>query len=385
MSTTSSSPPSAEILTIGTELLLGETLDTNTGEIARGLRRIGLDVYRTATVGDNHERIAAALRESLGRATVVITTGGLGPTVDDPTREAAAAALGTDLEFDPALWAEIQERFARFGRTPTENNRRQAMIPQGARPILNPVGTAPAFMAETPTSLLISLPGVPAEMRWLMENEVFPLLRQRLDLPKTLFTRIVRVAGVGESWLDEQIRDLEEGSDPTVGVMAHPGRVDVRIATKAADAAEAEGRLRPVEREIRRRLGEAVYGADQDSLEAVTLAALGDRGWRLAAVERGTAGALALALRDVPVLSLPDADREPIEARLTLLMAAVGAHAGLSVEAETEGRHHRIEVGLLTPDGPHRWRASFGGSPELLGAWAASLALDHIRRRLSRD
>lgn len=387
MSTTSSSSPSAEILTIGTELLLGETLDTNTGEIARRLRRIGLDVYRTSTVGDNLERIAAALRESLGRAQVVITTGGLGPTVDDPTREAAAAALGTDLQFDERLWAEIEERFARFGRTPTENNRRQAMLPRGAQPILNPVGTAPAFLAETTSSVLIALPGVPAEMRWLMENEVEPLLRRRLDLPATLHTRVLRAAGVGESWLDEQIRDLELGSDPTVGLMAHPGRIDIRLAAKAVDKTEAWRRIEPIELEIRRRLGQAIYGADGDTLEGVTTAAIAGRGWRLATMERGTGGALAAALEGREIWSgglvLTAGAEAPTADRMQVWMEETGSESCLFAGLARTGPRAAIGVRWRSPEGALTWQGSYGGPPDYGPAWAVSAALDFVRRRLT--
>src|SRR5512135_2170348 len=138
--------PAAEIIAIGTELLLGEIQDTNTRYLARLLRDYGVDLYRTTIVGDNVDRIAHAIRESLSRCQIIITTGGLGPTVDDPTRQAVAMAAGTELEFQPQLWDQIQDRFERFGRNPTENNRRQAYIPRGAIAMENPVGTAPAFI-----------------------------------------------------------------------------------------------------------------------------------------------------------------------------------------------------------------------------------------------
>src|SRR5210317_331623 len=150
--------PTAEIITIGTELLLGETIDTNTRYIARALRDEGVDLYRTSTIGDNPERIAEIVREGLQRAEIIITTGGLGPTVDDPTREAVALAMDVKTEFKPELWEQIQERFQRHGRTPTENNKRQAYIPEGAVPIENSVGTAPAFIGETKKHAIISLP-----------------------------------------------------------------------------------------------------------------------------------------------------------------------------------------------------------------------------------
>ena len=143
------SEPSAEIITIGTELLLGEIVDTNTAVLAQALRSIGLDVFHTSTVGDNAERIAHAVRQSLERSQVVITAGGLGPTIDDATRDGIALALDVPTEFHDDLWQHIQELFARFGRKPTENNRRQAFLPIGALPLKNPVGTAPAFIVET--------------------------------------------------------------------------------------------------------------------------------------------------------------------------------------------------------------------------------------------
>ena len=145
--------PTAEIITIGTELLLGETVDTNTRHIAQALRGLGVDLYRTQTVGDNAGRIAEAVGAALQRADIVITTGGLGPTVDDPTRQAIADAAGVTLEFHPELWEQIVARIARYGRTPTENQKRQAYIPQGGMVIENPVGTAPAFIVETPSHL----------------------------------------------------------------------------------------------------------------------------------------------------------------------------------------------------------------------------------------
>ncbi len=156
--------PKAEIITIGTEILLGEIVDTNSRFIARALRDEGVDLYWTSTVGDNPERIAEAVRSGMERSEIIISTGGLGPTVDDPTRDAVALALGVETEFREELWQQVIDRFARFGREPTQNNRRQAYVPQGAIAIENPVGTAPAFIVETKKNAIIALPGVPREM-----------------------------------------------------------------------------------------------------------------------------------------------------------------------------------------------------------------------------
>ncbi|MGD8823085.1 MAG: molybdopterin-binding protein, partial [Anaerolineales bacterium] len=216
----------AEIIAIGTELLLGNTLDTNTHYLANLLRRLGVDLFRTSMVGDNAERIAQTVHESLTRAELVITSGGLGPTIDDATREGIARALDRPLEFQPVLWEQIKDRFKRYGRQPTENNRRQAYIPQGAQPLENPVGTAPAFYIEIDNQIVISLPGVPGELTNLAEHALIPLIRSRMETQYVILTRIVRTAGVGESWLDQIIQDLEYGHNPTVGLSAQPGRVD---------------------------------------------------------------------------------------------------------------------------------------------------------------
>ncbi|MGH2627404.1 MAG: competence/damage-inducible protein A, partial [Anaerolineales bacterium] len=271
----------AEILTIGTELLLGEIVDTNTAELARALRGVGADLYRTTTVGDNVELIAQAVRESLTRSEVVLTTGGLGPTVDDPTREAIAQALGVATEFHPELWEQILERFARFSRRPTPNNRRQAYLPAGAQALENPVGTAPGFVIEREGRVVIALPGVPAEMRYLLENRVLPFLRDRFQLEDVIEVSVLRTAGAPESWLDDRIQDLERLANPTVGVSAHPGRVDIRITAKARGVELARAMIAPLEQELRRRLGDAVYGSGADTLEAAVADRLLRRDWRL--------------------------------------------------------------------------------------------------------
>ncbi len=288
--------PDAEILTIGTELLLGEITDTNTAVIARSLRDLGINLFRTATVGDNAQRIAELLRERFGHVQIIITTGGLGPTVDDPTREAVALALGVPTVFVPELWEQILDRFQAFGRTPGENNRRQAYIPEGAHWIENPVGTAPAFWVDANGTLVVSLPGVPAEMGHLLEHAVLPLIRTRYDLGEVIRARIVRTAGLGESRLDEQIDDLERLTNPTVGVSAHPGRVDIRITARAASNKAAEGLIAPVVSQLQSLLGQHIYGFDKETLEDAMLGEADAKGWRVTSLEAGSAGALEFAL-----------------------------------------------------------------------------------------
>jgi len=378
----------AEIITIGTEILLGEITDTNTRVIARALRDLGLDLYRTVTVGDNLERIAAAVRESLARSQVVLTTGGLGPTVDDPTREAIAQAVGVRLDFRPELWEEIQERFSRYGRTPTENSRRQAFIPSGAIAVSNPVGTAPAFIVEAGEASIISLPGVPEEMAALLEGAVVPYLQRRFALQSIIVTRVLRTSGVGESALDEKIGDLERLANPTVGLSAHPGRVDIRLTAKAIDRAAAADLLLPVERTIRERVGEAVYGTDDETLEQVTAQALRRRGWRLATVEYGTGGALSAGLAGGGGAHAggevhPDAvSAEDLRAAVGRIRKETMAEAALGVSLQRRPPRHDLAIRLITPDGEAELHPSYGGAPENAVRWAVSLALDLLRRRL---
>lgn len=250
--------PTAEIITIGTELLLGETQDTNTREIARALGSIGVDLFRTTTVGDNPARIAEAIRECLTRADIVITTGGLGPTVDDPTRLAAAEALDRELIFQDELWEEIVEKFADYGKEPTENNRRQAYLPEGAEVLDNPWGTAPAFAVRSGDSVLIALPGVPEEMRGLLEEEVAPYLQETFDLQEVILSRSIMTSGVGESKVDHLLDPHERMENPTVGLAAHRDGVEVRITAKAASRRKAHGMIDKVEEEIRELLREWV-------------------------------------------------------------------------------------------------------------------------------
>src|SRR5574342_1101880 len=252
--------PSAEIITIGTEILLGEIVDTNTRYIARTLRGMGVDLYRTITIGDNVERIAEAIHNAMNRADIVITTGGRGPTVDDPTREAVAKAAGVELEFREDLWQQVVAVISRYGRKPSENQKRQAYIPRGAIAIPNPVGTAPCFIVETERNAVISLPGVPNEMEHILHESIIPYLQKRFQLDEIIKIRVLHCSGLGEGMIDEKIADLETLSNPTVGLAAHTGVVDVRIAAKAKSESEADEMIAQVEADVRQRLEDVVFG-----------------------------------------------------------------------------------------------------------------------------
>jgi nicotinamide-nucleotide amidase len=378
--------PSAEIITIGTEILLGEIVDTNAHFLARCLRDIGVDLYRKTSVGDNARRIAQAVQQALDRCDIVITTGGLGPTVDDPTREAVALAMGVATEFRPDLWEQIQERFTRYGRQPTENNKRQAYVPQGSIAIENPVGTAPAFIVEAGNKAIISLPGVPREMEYLMKNAVLPYLRQHYTLKGIIKARVLHTAGAGESQIDDHIDDLERFSNPTVGLAAHSGQVDVRITAKAASEVEADAMIREVEATIRQRLGNWVYGADGETLEEMAIQHLQQRGWSLTVVESDLGGKLLRRLaessgvfRGGEMLAERPKDGEALLAVTENYRQARGADVGLGVAIYPHGEKQDVQVALITPEGQRTLQRPYGGPPEYAPRWALHHSLDILR------
>ena len=370
----------AEIVTIGTELLLGEIVDSNAADIAAQLPAIGVDHYYTTTVGDNEERIGCALQTALGRSDVVITTGGLGPTVDDVTRQAVAKATGRELAFLPEVFEQIEAYFAKRGYTMGATNRRQAFFPQDAVVIENPVGTAPAFLVRVGAKAIISLPGVPHEMRHLLHQWVLPYLSRNLEQGAVILSRMVHTAGVGESTVGEYISDMMQGENPTVGTRAHPGQVDVCITAKAATPKEALELLAAGEIQVRERLESFVYGVDEETLATVVIGDLRKRGLSLALVEPYTGGLIARHLLAVEggdsvlvSVSTPLDGSVPAEGVGTPATevdgdAALGAASSCRKEFGTDlalavleggGEEPLIYVALAAPDGGHlnQWRA----------------------------
>lgn len=380
--------PIAEIIAIGTELLLGEIQDTNTTWLARRFRDAGIDLYRTTTIGDNAARIAAVIQEAAVRSDMIITTGGLGPTVDDPTREAVSLAAGVEPVFSPILWEQIQNRFARFNRQATENNRRQAYIPTGATAIENPVGTAPAFRTEIGSCVVISLPGVPREMEHLFEYTVLPYLRERFNLQSTIKAYVLHAAGIGESQVDEWIGDLERLSNPTVGLAAHAGQIDIRITAKAASEEEAELLIKPVADEIRRLVGDAIYGAEEDTLEEIVLHQLQLKGWTLGIAECGLNGDIAQRIAACKsdgqhtLVVNEFCDYALLENRVNQLAIENRVQVALGASLVHGAEKQTLTLVLHTPLGEYHTIRSYGGPPAMGPGWAVNTALDFLRRNL---
>jgi nicotinamide-nucleotide amidase len=383
--------PILEIITIGTELLLGEIQDTNSTHIARTLRDYGIDIYRINTIGDNPGRIAAALREAMSRADIVITTGGLGPTVDDPTRGAVAEATERPLMFQTALWEDIKERFKAYGHEPTDNNKRQAFIPKGALPVHNPVGTAPCFIVEGADSCVISLPGVPHEMEQILNDAILPFLIKKYDLQtQTIKAVVLHTASMGESTIDDIIGDLETYSNPTVGLLAHPGQIDIRVTCKAASEAEALQKMEPVLETLKSRLGENIYGRDEETLETITQKMLEEADLSLCLVHHGLSGRLAARLQElhslrIKPIALPEAPNAmgPLQERLARACRQTNSEIGLGIILQISENKIEILIAYRDPENTQTKVRSYGGPVGYASRWSTNTGLDFLRRNLT--
>lgn len=287
---------SAEILAVGTEVLLGDLVDTNTAWLSARLAALGVSVYRHVTVGDNKQRIVAALLEASSRADLVITTGGLGPTSDDLTNECLGLAAGRQMVEYPEARRHVDEMFARFGREPTSSNYKQALFPEGSRLIPNPLGTAMGALLELDGALVATFPGVPIEMKRMFEETLEPFIKQRTE--GSIVSRTLWFTGIGESALAEKVQDLLDASDPTVAPLAGQGKVRLRVTARAASLEEAEKRIEPVAEEILNRLKKYYFGEDDETLEGVVGRLLTEKGATLALAESCTGGLLAKRLTD---------------------------------------------------------------------------------------
>lgn len=291
-----------ELVAVGTELLLGQLTDTNTVFVAQQCAASGIDVLGTHAIGDNRGRIAHLLRAALERVDGIITTGGLGPTVDDLTKEAVCDALDLDVEFHEPSLRHMQEIFAKFEREMRENNRKQANVPRGSFVLENPRGTAPGFVAFAPSGKFIAcMPGVPREMKPMLSDVLIPFLRERFNLRDAIFTRILHTINIGESEIDHRISDLfRAGENPKIAVLAHGGLCDVKIMAKAPSREAADAMIGPVQTQIEERLRGFIFGADQASIESAIADELRRRNATLAVAESCTGGRLASALTRLP-------------------------------------------------------------------------------------
>ncbi len=297
----------AEILCVGTELLLGNITNGNARWLAEQLAALGIPHLRQTVVGDNRERLISAVREAAGRCRLLITTGGLGPTPDDLTTETLAEAFDTPLEEHPEIWSEIQARIGARGRMCSPSNRKQAFLPRGAVVLPNPTGTAPGIIWTPPAGVgiqpgftVLTFPGVPSEMEAMWRATAEPWLRAAGLAEGVFASRMLRFWGVSESALAEQMADLLALENPTVAPYAGAGEVKLRLTARAGSEAEAQALLVPVEEEIRRRAGADCFGSDGDSLASVVLEQLRRRGQSLVVAESCTGGGLGAALSAVP-------------------------------------------------------------------------------------
>jgi nicotinamide-nucleotide amidase len=406
----------AEIVAVGTELLLGQTVDTNSAYMAQQLTTIGVDVHFKSTVGDNLDRIVATLRGALSRADFVLTTGGIGPTLDDLTREAVALVTGRPLVFDQRLCDQIADFFTRVGRPMGENNRKQALIPEGAIPVENPVGTAPGFIVEDGPRAIASVPGVPHEMRHFMEHSILPYLRQKMGIRETIVSRVLKLVGIGESLVDEKLADLiAAGQNPTIGLLAHTqiGEVHVRLTAKAEREADARAMNAALEQRIRARLDPFIFGTDGETYEGVLTGLLQSSGLTLAVAETGygssliqtlkglagseaflkigvtlTAPGMGAALPGIPAGALGEA---PIlgEAAARALAQGVrvfaGADLGLALTgraAREKSQDHVVQIALAHPAGIDSLEQRWPHAMRYIENRTTKLALAQVRKHI---
>lgn len=411
----------AEVVAVGSELLLGDAVDTNSAWISARLAEAGIDVFRHATVGDNVERILAELSGAVQRADAVVVSGGLGPTHDDVTREAVARLAGVALVRRPELVAYLEEYFARGGRTMPASNLRQADVPVGAR-VLDPVGTAAGFSVDVDAAVVYCVPGVPAEMQAMVARGVLPDLVERGGLATTV-SRMVRTAGMSESGVAERcapvIERLEEAGNPTVALLASHGETRVRVTGKAASREQALALVDPVIDEITELLGVGVVGVDEEGVEHAVARQLRGAGWTLGIAESVSGGNLGARLVTVPGAShwfrggliayagdvksslagVPTGlldEHGPVSEPVAGELAAgarqrLGADVGLAVvgvagpTAQGGQEVGTVCLAVALPGDPAPRTRSVrlpARNRVQLQAWSASVALDYLRRRL---
>jgi len=400
----------AEIISVGTELLLGEITDTNTPFIARQLAMLGIDLYYTSIVGDNCERLLDALRQAWQRSDLIITTGGLGPTQDDITREVIAESLGETIAIDPGLKQYITDFFARRGLEMPENNIKQAAIIPSATAIMNPLGTAPGWWVEKDGHIIAALPGPPGEILPMWEKEVFPRLEKRSD--GIILSRTMKIWGLSEAKVDELAAPFLSVPNPTVATYAKTDGIHLRITAKAPDKRTAGKMLAERESDLRAVLGDYIWGVDEETLENVVGQSLVSQGLTLAVAESFTGGLLAYTLvmapesssffkggiiitaDDIktawglkPELSSGRVGAETAAKMASLVRARLEADIGIGIELYTEpdgGTNiGRVFVAIDTGQGGQSLVQNYSGRPRQLVRRAVQHALFDLRNLLT--
>lgn len=361
----------AEIISVGTELLLGQITDTNAAYLGRTLAGLGVDLFYKSTVGDNEGRVLDTLRRARDRADLIITSGGLGPTEDDLTKESIALVFEEELIMDEPALVQLREFFARRGVKMPERNSKQALVYGNGRMIPNPNGTAPGALLEKDGKIVISLPGPPNEMIPMVENHVVPLLTERLSGTRQyLVTRVLRMIGIGESAAEEKVQELIRGTNPTLAPLAHTGEVHLRLGAKADSVEAAEALIQPVEAEVRRRIGQFIYGIDKTTLEQSVVADLIARRQTLACAESCTGGLLGGRITAISgssaafmggVISYSNEAKANLLGVARELLARRGAVSAQVAEAMARGARERLGAdygvsitGVAGPDGGTR-------------------------------
>jgi len=292
----------AEIIAVGTELLLGQIANTNAQIISNALQDIGIDVYFHTCVGDNQERLISVLEIGFKRSDIIILTGGLGPTKDDLTKETLAHYLNLPLVMDEGSLENIKRYFAQRGKAFTENNYKQALIPDGAIALENKIGTAPGVLLNKNGKVIVLLPGPPREMETMLRDAVIPYLSKMSN--STIFSKVLKFYGIGESALEEKLEDLiSQQTNPTIAPLAKPGEVTIRLTAKAESRTAAEKLIKPVEDKIIERVGEFLYGYDDDSVEEIVASLLAKYNKTIAVAESCTGGLMAHKLTNIPGIS----------------------------------------------------------------------------------
>lgn len=290
-----------ETLAVGTELLLGQIVNSNASTIGALLADAGLDHYHQTVVGDNVERVAADISRAVERSDALIITGGIGPTQDDLTREAICLAAGVPMVRNDEYATRLQEWWERRGRAMPVSNLRQAHHPEGADLIPNPKGTAPGLKLRVGSCWVFAVPGVPAEMVPMVEGHIIEFLMKEAGAAGVVVSRLLRSWGESESKVGELLSDLyDDHRNPTVAFLASSGEIKIRLTAKATNESEAYALIEPVETEVRSRMGSKIFGADDETIERILFDALGSKGWSIGTAESATGGMIAARLTSVP-------------------------------------------------------------------------------------